>query len=103
MEEKSLGIVIGTVISAEKVTDTNRLHIVKIDIGTKIIQVVTGVPGDFEENFLIGKQVPIKIDVDPVKIRGIESEARFITTVGNDEKTVLLIPQNKVPNGSKVW
>ncbi len=103
MEEESLGIVIGTVVSTEKVEGTNRLHIIKIDIGEKIIQVASGVPGDFEPHFLVGKQIPLKIDVNPVKVRGIESQARFITTMGVDKKTVLLVPKEKVPNGSKVW
>ena len=103
MDEPNLGIVIGTVISAEKVPGTNRLHIVKVDVGDKILQVATGVPGDFEPGFLVGKQVPLKVDVPPVKVRGIESQARFITTMGDGGKTVLLLPEKKVPNGSKVW
>jgi len=103
VEEENLGIVIGTIISCEKVKGTERLHIVKIDIGEKTIQVVTGVPGDFEPNYLIDKQIPLKIDVSPVKIRGIDSEARFITTIGDNKETVLLVPEKNIPNGSEVW
>lgn len=103
MEEASLGIVIGTVVSADKVEGTNRLHLVKVDVGGKILQVATGVPGDFEPGYLVGKQVQLKVDVPPVKVRGIESQARFITAMGEGNKTVLLCPAHKVPNGSKVW
>lgn len=103
MDEESLGIVFGTIISAEKVKGTERLHIIKIDVGDKVLQIATGVPGDFPEGYLIGKQVPIKIDVPTIKVRGIESQARFITTTGEGNKTILIIPEKKVPNGSKVW
>ena len=103
MTENELGIVIGTIKSTEKVKGTDRLHIIKIDIGDKEVQIASGVPGDFEPNALVGKQVPIKIDVDPVKIRGIESNARFIAIAGENNETVMLFPEKSVPNGSKVW
>jgi methionyl-tRNA synthetase len=103
MMEDELGIVIGTIKSTEKVKGTNRLHIVKIDVGGKEVQIASGVPGDFEANSLVGKQVPIKIDVDPVKIRGIESNARFLAIAGENQETVMLFPEKYVPNGSKVW
>lgn len=102
MEETDLGIVIGTVVSAEKVHGTARLHIVNVAIGSCVVQIASGVPGDFEPGFLVGKQVPIKIDVAPITVRGIASEARFLTT-SDSGKTVLLVPAVPVPDGSRVW
>ena len=103
MKESELGIVIGTIKSTEKVAGTNRLHIIKINIGDKEVQIASGVPGDFEPNGLVGKQVPVKIDVEPVKIRGIESNARFLAVAGENQETVMLFPEKSVPNGSKLW
>jgi len=103
MEEENLGIVIGTIISADKVKGADRLHIIKVDIGGEIVQIASGVPADFEQGHLINKQIPLKIDVQSVKIRGIESQARFITTIGANNKAVLLVPEENVPKGSKVW
>jgi methionyl-tRNA synthetase len=103
MTESELGIVIGTIKSTEKVEGTNRLHIIKIDVGDKEVQIASGVPGDFEPNALVGKQVPVKIDVDPVKVRGIESNARFLAISGENNSTVMLLPEKSVPNGSKLW
>jgi len=103
MKEENLGIKIGTIISVQKVDGTDRLCAVKIDIGDKVIQIAMAVPSYFERDYLIGKQVPIKIDVSPIKIRGIESQARFLTTINENKKTILLMPEQKVPNGSEVW
>jgi len=104
MKEEDLGVCIGTVIAVEKVPGTKRLHKITIDIGNgKRKQIASGVPGDFEPDYLIGKQVPIKVDVKQIKIRGVSSSARFLTTTGFNGETVLLLPEKPVPNGSKVW
>jgi len=103
MKEENLGIKIGTIISVQKVDGMDRLYIVQIDIGDKIVQIATAVPSYFERDYLIEKQIPIKIDVSTIKIRGIESQARFLTTINENKKTILLVPEQKVPNGSEVW
>lgn len=102
-KETDLGIRIGTVLSTEKVKGTDRLHIIVIDLGTEKRQIASGVPGDYEPGYLIGKQIPIKIDVEPVRIRGIESTARFLTTDDGQGGTVLIFPERTVPDGSHIW
>jgi len=41
MKEKSLGIVIGTIVSVKKAENSDKLHIVRIDIGDRIVQIAT--------------------------------------------------------------
>jgi tRNA-binding EMAP/Myf-like protein len=103
MNEEDLGIIIGTIKSVDRVQGTSRLCIIKVDIGGKEVQIATGAPSDFEQGYLTGKQVPIKVDVQPIKVRGIESQARFLTILGSNKETILLVPENKVADGSKVW
>jgi len=104
VKEAELGIVIATVVEAEAVKGTNRLHRIRLDIGGgKLIQIASGVPGDFAPGFLIGRQVPVQVNVEPIEVRGIRSEARFLTTSGPQQETVLLSPVTPVPAGSKVW
>lgn len=103
MKEEDLGIRFGTVISAEHVKGTTRLHKIVVDMGDETRQIASGVPGDFEPGYLIGKQIPIKIDVKPVRIRGIESTARLLTTDDGKGGTVLVFPEQSVPVGSHLW
>jgi methionyl-tRNA synthetase len=103
MQEENLGIRVGTIVSAEKVKGTDRLHIIKINLGDETRQIVSGVPADLEPGYLIGKQVPVKVDVQPMKIRGLESTARFLAVSGENKETVVLLPHKSVPNGSVVW
>jgi tRNA-binding EMAP/Myf-like protein len=49
----------------------------------------------------IGKQVPILVNLEPRKLRGIESQG-MILAVDADGKPVLLLPDREVPAGSMV-
>lgn len=102
MKEESLGIVIGTIVSVEKAENSDRLHIVRIDVGDRIVQIATSLASFFDEGQLLGKQVPIKTDVQTTNIRGVESEARFIAILSENKKPVLLLPEKAVRNGSIV-
>ena len=102
MKEELLNIVIGTIVSVEKIEKTDKLYLVKLDIGNKIIQIATSLVSFFDEKYLINKQVPVKIDVPTIKIRGVKSEARFIAIMGKNKEPILLLPENKVHNGALV-
>ncbi len=102
MNEEALNIVIGTIYSMEKVENTDRLFLLKIDTGGKHYQVATSLASFYEEQDLVGRQVPIKVDVEPKESRGVLSNARFIAVMGSDREPVLLVPQRKVANGAIV-
>ena len=102
MKEENLGIVIGTILSIDKINNTNRLFIVKIETGNKIFTIATSLASFYNKEDLIGKQVPIKIDVKPTIIMGVKSEARFIAIMNSDKTPTLLIPEKKVDNGAIV-
>jgi methionyl-tRNA synthetase len=104
MTESELGIVVATVEAAEPVPGTKRLHKITVRLAVgETRTIASGVPGDFPAGHLVGKQIPILVAVEPVKIRGIESQARLLATQDADGRTVLLGPAQPVPDGSKVW
>jgi methionyl-tRNA synthetase len=104
MKEEELGIIIATITATQHVPGTQRLHQITMDVGNgQTVQIASGIAGDFPSGYMVGKQVPILISVNPVKIRGILSEARFLATSDAAEKPVLLVPESPVPAGTKVW
>jgi len=90
----------GTVIEAERVARTDRLIKVIVDVGSEQRQVVAGFGHKHTPEELIGKQVPIVMNVEPAIIRGVESNGIFMAL--DDENATLLVPQNDTPNGSKI-
>jgi len=98
---KKLEIRIGKVLSAEKVEGTDKLMKLEIDFGTGKRQLVAGMAEFFEPNHLIGKELPVLVNLEPRNFKGIESQG-MILAVDVDGKPVLLQPEKEVPPGSIV-
>jgi len=98
---KRLDIRIGRVISAERVEGTDKLLKLEIDLGTEKRQLVAGIAEFFQSEQLIGKELPVLVNLEPRKIRGIESKG-MILAVDIEGRPILLGPEEEVPPGSIV-
>ncbi len=98
---KRLDIRIGRVISAERVEGTDKLLKLEIDLGTEKRQLVAGIAEFFQSEQLIGKELPVLANLEPRKIRGIESKG-MILAVDIEGRPILLGPEEEVPPGSIV-
>jgi methionine--tRNA ligase beta chain len=96
-----LDIKIGTVTAADKVEGADKLIHLEIDLGGEHRQIVAGMTPTYMPEEFIGKQVPILVNLEPRKLRGIESQG-MILAVDVDGKPVLLLPDKEVPPGSVV-
>lgn len=95
-----LEIKIGTIIEAEKVAGTDKLLKIVVDMGNEKRQVIGGFGNKYSPEQLIGKQAPIVLNIEPATIRGIESNGIFMAIDAGEP--MLLLPEDSVPNGSKV-
>jgi len=107
-EFQKLDIRIGTILEAEKIEGTDKLLKLKIDLGSDsavagqdIRELVAGIAETYSPEELIGKQIPILTNLEPKTFKGIESKG-MILAVDIDNKATLLLPEQKIPNGSKV-
>lgn len=99
---KKLEIKIGTVISAEKIPDADKLLKIIFDLGDEQRQIIAGIAEQFPDPaVLIGKQMPIITNLEYRKFRGHESQG-MIMAADVDGKPILLHPKKKIPPGSIV-
>ena len=96
-----LDIRIGTVTAADKVPGADKLIRLELDMGGETRQVVAGMAPAYAPEEFIGKQVPILVNLEPRKLKGIESQG-MILAADVDGKPVMLIPDKEVPPGSVV-
>jgi len=89
-----------TVLEAEKVPKTTKLLKLRIDTGIDIRTIVSGIAEYYEPEILIGKQISIIANLEPRKIKGIESKGMILMAEDNDGKFVLVSPVENVSNGS---
>ncbi len=97
-----MDIRVGTVLEAEKVAKTKKLLKLKIDTGFDKRTVVSGIAEYYEPEDLIGKQVSILVNLEPKKLRGIESQGMILCAENADGTLSIVSPDQLVKNGSEV-
>jgi len=98
---KKLDIRIGKIVSADKVQGTDKLLKLEIDFSTEKRQLVAGIAESYETDQLIGKEIPVLMNLETKSIRGIESQG-MILAIDVEGKPVLMHPEREVPPGSIV-
>ncbi|NCO67586.1 MAG: methionine--tRNA ligase subunit beta [Nitrospirae bacterium CG_4_10_14_0_8_um_filter_41_23] len=98
---KKLDIRVGKILSAEKVSGTDKLMKLEVDFGLEKRQLVAGIAEFFEPDNLIGKEIPVLLNLEPRSFKGIESQG-MILAIDVDGKPVLLHPEREVPSGSVI-
>ncbi len=89
-----------TILEAEKVPKTTKLLKLKIDTGLDIRTIVSGIAEYFEPETIVGKQISIVANLEPRRIKGIESKGMILMAEDQDGKLVIISPEEKVNNGS---
>jgi methionyl-tRNA synthetase len=93
---------IGTVISAERVPETDKLLRLMVEFGeeTGSRQIVSGINAYVNEpEDLVGKQLAFVTNLEPRTIKGLESNG-MLFAVGNDDTFAFLTPDRQVPPGT---
>jgi len=96
---KKLELKIGTVESATKIENSEKLLKLIINFGEEKRQIVAGLAKTHKPEELINKQIPVILNLEPRKLMNIESQG-MILAADNNNQPVLLNPETNVPNGS---
>lgn len=97
---KKLDIRLGTILEASRVPETDRLVLLKIDIGTETRQIVSGIAVYYPDvSVLVGRQVPVLANLEPRKISGVESQGMVLYGV-SEESLSTVEPSVKMPDGT---
>ncbi|HHU34094.1 MAG TPA: methionine--tRNA ligase subunit beta, partial [Bacteroidetes bacterium] len=97
-----LDIRTATVLEAERVPKTDKLLKLKIDTGLDIRVIVSGIAMNYEPEQMVGKQISIIANLEPRKIKGIESKGMILMAEESDGKLTVVAPERRVSNGSTV-
>lgn len=97
----ALDIRMGKVLEAEKVAKTKKLLHLKVDIGHEVRQIIAGLAEYYTPEELIGKTVPVLVNLEPAKIRGLVSEG-MVLCADIDGQAITLHPGKEVCPGAIV-
>ncbi|HLD78155.1 MAG TPA: methionine--tRNA ligase subunit beta [archaeon] len=96
-----LDIRIGTVTAAERVSGADKLLKLTVDLGEEARQLVAGIALHCAPEQLVGKQVPLLANMEPKKLRGLESDGMLLVAQDGAD-LVLLHPERAVQNGARM-
>jgi methionyl-tRNA synthetase len=99
---EKLDIRVGTVIECGKVPKADKLLRFLIEDGIGKRTIVSGIAKWYEPESLIGKQVCFIANLEPRKLKGIESQGMLLSVENKDESLVLIQPASQVDNGGRV-
>ena len=92
-----LDIRICKILSVEKVEKADKLYKMQIDTGIDKRTVVSAIAHQMSEDALTGQLLPFILNLEPRKIRGIESNAMIILGESNLTKTLFQINADSYP------
>jgi methionyl-tRNA synthetase len=94
---------VATVIEAEKVKGADKLLRLIVDVGFEKRQIVAGIAKAYEPEKLIGRKVVIVANLQPRKLRGLESNGMIVAaSFGADDLPILAGFHEDIPNGARL-
>lgn len=97
---------VGTVLSAERVPETDKLLRLMVDFGEHPPagggprQIISGIAAYVSDpGSLVGRQLAFATNLEPRTIRGLKSDG-MLFAVGSGESFAFLVPDHSVPPGT---
>jgi len=98
-----LDLRVGEILEAEGIEGADKLYKLKVDLGTETRTLVAGLKQYYTKEELEGKRVIVFCNLEPRKIRGIESKGMILAASSDDTGEVkLLTPEGVAEPGWKI-
>ncbi len=93
---------IAQVLHAEKVEKADKLLRLEVQVGDEKRQIVAGIAKHYAPEEMIGKKIVIVANLQPAKIRGLESNGMLLAAEDETGVLAVLTPERAIQTGAKV-
>lgn len=90
----------GTILECKKHPNADSLLVFQVNLGDKVVQIVSGIANSYQPQELINKEVLICVNLKPIKLRGEMSHGMILSAFDDDKYQVVEIPN--VEDGSEI-
>lgn len=97
-----LDIRVGTILTAEKVANADKLLKLTIDTGLDQRTVVSGIAAYYKPDEIVGKKVSILVNLAPRKIKGILSQGMILMAENQKGELAFISPSKDIESGGKI-
>ncbi len=95
-------LVVGKIVEARVHEKANKLLVFKVDIGTEVRQIVSGIAKFYKPEELVGKKVVVVKNLKPITLRGEESNGMLLCAATSDDSKLELLNVNDLNPGDIV-
>ena len=95
-------LVVGQIVEADKHPKADKLLVFKVNIGTEVRQIVSGIAKFYNPTDLIGKKVVVVKNLKPISLRGVESCGMLLCASDKNDKNLELLNVDKLNPGDIV-
>ncbi|MBM3315296.1 methionine--tRNA ligase [candidate division WOR-3 bacterium] len=96
-EFKKVELKVAKVLAAEAVPDAKKLLKLQIDLGTEQRQIVAGIATGYRPEELVGRLIVVVANLQPAKIRGVESNGMLLAVVDGDRLALVTLDRDVSP------
>ncbi len=100
-EFRRLDIRVAQITTAERVPGTDKLVKLTVDIGDEVRTVVAGIATHYQAADLVGRRIVVLANLQPRKVRGVESRGMLLAATWGDDVAVLSV-DGAAPTGAKI-
>lgn len=96
-----LDLRVATIVEVAEHPNADKLLVLQLDLGGQRRQLVAGIKASYAPEALLGRQIVIVANLEPRKLRGIESNGMLLAATGPDGP-VILTTERDVPTDAEV-
>jgi methionyl-tRNA synthetase len=94
---------VGNVLSAEPVPGADKLLVLQVRVGEETRQIVAGIKQFYDPpDKLVGKQIVVVMNLEPRKLKKVESHGMLLAASDGANNLALLTPDKPIAAGSAV-
>lgn len=98
---KKLDLRVGTITNVAEHPNADKLYLFTVNLGTEERTLVAGLKHYYNPDQLLGKQVVVVANLEPVVLRGVKSEGMLLAAQSGDAVS-FLSPEKPIEDGSIV-
>ncbi len=96
-EEALFDIRVALIEEVEDHPRADKLYVMQIDLGDEKRQLVAGIKQSYSREQLLGRMIAVLCNLQPAKLRGIESNGMLLAAEAEGEVAILIPPSNSTP------
>ena len=93
---------VGEIIKCEEVPKSKKLLCSQVKVGSKTLQIVSGIRKNYEAKDMVGKKVMVLTNLKPAKLAGVLSQGMLLCAEDAEGNLSLMTPESTMPSGAEI-